>query len=349
MFSSVAAPASPMQVSRQLVAYPQTQSLVHSPVVDRPIGLTAQALAEVQGLLQNERSRNFGVLQETVAVQMQVFSDNLQIEVNKIVNAVNGVAISCEERLSKLEANGFLQEVKQDFDQQIQKVDQILVQLNNEQRAIQDKITTHREEVQLEQQALHQRVDTCSKELCEQVDTAIQGLAQELRSEMLPRGEANQGANEATAERLQQLEERVQAMDTSLMELNFSEFQGIVRDQIAAASSQKDLLILQDDQRKIDQALVDLQRQTQESLEAVRNEFANEVVTLRQTQVGERAGSLEVASFEVEELQALSRQCEELSACLESYRSDNLQATTELSSRIDWALDKLSRLETRRE
>merc|ERR1712070_755215 len=95
-------------------------------------------------------------------------------------------------------------------------------------------------------------------------------------------------------------------------------------------SSQKDLLVLQKDQQTIDKAVVELRRQTQQSLEVVRTEFANEVLTMRQTHIGglsERLVALESRRLD-QDVQELMRliQAErsgrnDLAQTLEAYRS----------------------------
>jgi DNA repair exonuclease SbcCD ATPase subunit len=299
-------------------------------VVEKVIDSQNLSTQEMEAWLQGERSRLSSSMQDIITQQSKALSEVINEEVHRVVAMVNAVSNSCEERLVRLEADRSarataFQGLKRDFDGvQAQIAD--LEQFRMIGSSAKDQAGKEREEVMA-------ILDAVTKDIRNQHRSVLTGL---------------------TAQK-----EMQQKLEAALMEVrgNIDTLSAEVRQhrgQFAGLSSQQDLLILQQDQQKIDQALVDLRRQTQQSLDVLRSESANEVMSLRQTQLGgllERVQSLEAGRNEIQDLQRvlqIERSARnELAQTFDAHRSAHLQSFSDLRLEMESCSEKYLRIEER--
>lgn len=317
-------------------AHSMVETIIREPVpaqvtvVEKVVEQHGMSSQEMQVWLQGERSRISGAMQEIMTQQSKIVTEVINEEVQKIIHMVNAVSNSCEERLVRLEADRSarataFQGLKRDVDglqAQIADMEQF--------RAIgssaKDQAGKEREEVMAV-------LESVTKDIRNQHRSVLSGLT--VQKELQQKLEGALGEVRADIETLAA---EVGNQRTSIMGL----------------SSQKDLLVLQKDQQTIDKAIVELRKQTQQSLELVRSELTSEVGAMRQSHIGglsERISAIESRRLD-QDVQDLTRLIHtersgrgDLAQTLEAYRSTHLQTVVELRSEIDTLPDKLSRLE----
>lgn len=331
------ASSSPMLEQRNSVTTlpPVVETVVREPVpaqvtvVEKVVEQQGMSMQEMQVWLQGERSRLSSAMQEIVTQQSKSLTEVLNEEVHKVIHMVNAVSNSCEERLVRLEADRSarataFQGLKRDVDglqAQISDLEQFRVIGAKNEQAGKD-----REEVMMV-------LESVTNDIRNQHRSVLSGLA--VQKEMQQR---LGGALAEVRGDIETLASEVTNQKAALVGM----------------TSQKDLLVLQKDQQTIDKAIVELRRQTQQSLEVIRSECATEVATLRQTHIGglvERLSVLEGKRLdgEVQELTRLIHTersgRNDLAQSVESYRASHLQTLADLRSEMDTWLEKFSRME----
>jgi len=330
----------PMEVRRATSPQPTVmmpsvvETIVREPVpaqvtvVEKVIEQQGMSAQEMQVWLQGERSRLSGAMQEIMTQQSKILTEVINEEVHKVIHMVNAVSNSCEERLVRLEADRSarataFQGLKRDVDgvqAQIADLEQFrMIGMKND-------ASREREEVM-------SVLESVTKDIRNQHRSVLSGLSVQKDLQQKLEGALSEVRGD---------------MENVVTEVNNQ------RATMAGLSSQRDLLILQKDQQTIDKAIVELRRQTQQSLEVVRNEFGNEVVTIRTQQIGglsERVSAIENRRLD-QDVQELTRLINtersgrnDLSQTLDAYRATHLQTCAELRAEIDSWPEKLARVE----
>jgi hypothetical protein len=312
-------------------------------IIDNPGGVSAE---DVRAMLQSERTQVLNLVQQSVSQQMKMYSDNLQNEIANMVNNFNKISASYEQRVAGLSSSygerfgrlegdraargTFCENLRQDVNSQIEKMDKAIAQLRNDQRIAFDKIAAQGDDIQLE-----------SRTLRSQINKAIQELSCEFSGKL----QAVVGNNFVNSidDRIQRLVRR------SFAELDITDLKQALDFERQARVGLTEAL---DGYRaSYLQSFTDLRLELSRcSLgESGQNRLALVERTLAEvkTAVTSRTSGVETREFAIlQDSQDFSRQVKDLSQSLDSYRNAHIQTSAELSSRIDWALDKLARLES---
>lgn len=320
----------------QVASIPVTETIVRETVpaqvtvVEKVVEPQGMSSVDMQAWLQGERTRLSSAMQDIITQQSKALSEVINEEVHKVIHMVNALSNSCEERLVRLEADRTarataFQGLKRDCDSlqaQIADIEQF--------RAIG---STAKAEAGKEREEVMGILDAVTKDIRNQHRSVISGLT--TQKEVQQKLEAVMGEVRTN-------------IDTLAAEVRTH------RGQFAGLSSQKDLLVLQQDQQKIDKAVVDLRRQTQQSLDVIRSECANEVMGLRQTHFSaliERVQTLEARQVdqEVQELQRLlqtERSARtDLAQTFDAYRVSHSQTCSEIRLELESWSERWSRMD----
>jgi len=259
----------------------------------------------------------------------QNFSQLVKEETQKVANMTNSVSLSLTERLMQLETerssrSGAVQAVARDFDglaAQMASLDQFRGKISG----TLDQAAKEREEVM-------SLLDSVTKDIRNQQNVVLAGLNAQK--------EQQQKADVVLANIRNDLEAVI--ADTGSIKTS------------TLSSVQKDIQVMQADQnQKLEGAVQEVRRQTQQSIEVVRSEAANEIHMLRQHALNglvERVRVIETnhADQDVKDalrmMQVEKAARSDLSQAFESLRTTYIQTCSELRAEIGSMPEKITRI-----
>lgn len=298
-------------------------------VVEKVIEQQGISAYEVQMVLQGERARVSAAIQDIISEQSQTFTQLLKDEVRKITTMVNSSTLSITERVAQLESerasrSAVLQAVGRDVDSlqaQLAALDQFRL-----------KMSQSLEQTSREREEVMGLLDSVTKDIRNQHGVVLSSLASQK--------EQQQKADLVLASIRSDLEAVI--IDTTSIKTS------------TLQSAQQDLQAAQkDQQQKMEHAVSDLRRQTQQSLDGLRAEVNNDMQMLKQMNIGslaERVRVLEANHFE-QDIKDLARAVQvektaraELVQNFETLQSNHVQRCGELRSEINTLPDQMNRI-----